>query len=176
VVLGARAAGLIADLIAPRQSPSTAPDGPVPPDVPGAADGSVSADVPAPAVAPEDVSRAPFVPPTPAALADEPPAPVARAEPAHVSEEPELVREDADPGAEEGAGAQLRIAEPWAGYRLMKARDVIDRLASATPAELAAIELYERSHRQRKTVVAAAERALRLAVPPGRQAAQPPSP
>jgi hypothetical protein len=84
----------------------------------------------------------------------------------HVSESPELVEEVAEPGAEDGAGAQVRIAEPWKGYRAMKAADVIDRLASASPAELAAIELYELAGRNRKSVVAAAQRALKQASPP----------
>src|SRR5205814_1916344 len=40
--------------------------------------------------------------------------------PAHVSEEPELVAEFAEPGAEEEAGAEVEIAEPWEGYDRMK--------------------------------------------------------
>ncbi|MGZ4296959.1 MAG: hypothetical protein ACXVE4_07330, partial [Solirubrobacteraceae bacterium] len=44
------------------------------------------------------------------------PVPPITGEPSHVSEEPELVAEFAEPGAEEGVGAQLRIVEPWAGY------------------------------------------------------------
>jgi hypothetical protein len=87
-------------------------------------------------------------------------------EPAHVSEEPELVEEFAEPGAEEGAGAQLRILEPWEGYREMKADDIIQRLASASREELAAVELYELAGRNRKSVVAAAQRALKQASPP----------
>ena len=47
---------------------------------------------------------------------EEPERPVVQ-EPVHVSEEPELVREEAEPGAEDGAGAQLRVAEPWNGLR-----------------------------------------------------------
>src|SRR5437588_4127883 len=44
-------------------------------------------------------------------------------EPTHVSEEPELVEELAEPGAEDGAGAELHIREPWEGYRDMSARE-----------------------------------------------------
>lgn len=40
-------------------------------------------------------------------------------------------------GAEDGAGAQVRIAEPWEGHRLMIAADIIDRLASAPREERA---------------------------------------
>ena len=84
----------------------------------------------------------------------------------HVSEEPELVEEFAEPGAEEGAGAQLRIVEPWEGYDKMKAADIVERTAFATREELAAIELYELAGRNRKSVVAAARRALKRASPP----------
>jgi hypothetical protein len=84
----------------------------------------------------------------------------------HVSEEPELVEEFAEPGAEHGAGAQLRIVEPWEGYDEMKAADVVERVALATREELAAIELYEHAGRNRKSVVAAARRALKRASPP----------
>jgi hypothetical protein len=82
------------------------------------------------------------------------------AEPVHLDVEDELVEEVAEPGAEDGAGAQVTIAEPWNGYRELRAADVIERLASATPEELAAIELYELSSRNRRTVVAAAQREL----------------
>jgi hypothetical protein len=84
----------------------------------------------------------------------------------HVSAEPELVEEVAEPGAEDGAGAQLRIAEPWDGYRTMKAADVIDRLSTVSVEVLAAVELYEVAGRNRKSVVAAAQRALKQASPP----------
>lgn len=108
-------------------------------------------------------TRSPTPRPSPA---PPPPEPAASAEPAHVSEGLEVVSETADSGAQDGAGAQLRIAEPWPGYGTMTARDVIDRLVSASREELAAVELYERSRRGRKTVVAAAERALKRASPP----------
>jgi hypothetical protein len=82
-------------------------------------------------------------------------------EPAHVSEEPELVEEIAEPGAEDGAGASIEIAEPWPGYRGLTAAEVIARIDDATPAELAGIELYESVHRNRQTVLAAAQRSLK---------------
>jgi hypothetical protein len=81
--------------------------------------------------------------------------------PAHVSEEPELVAESADPGAEDGAGAAVTVDEPWEGYTRLTARDVADHLASADPAELAAIQLYENSHKRRATVLTAVARELR---------------
>lgn len=88
---------------------------------------------------------------------------VPAAEPRHVSEEPELVEESAEPGAEDGAGADITVIEPWNGYREMSARDVIDRARQASPAELAAIGLYEARHRARQTVLAAVDRQLKLA-------------
>jgi len=83
-----------------------------------------------------------------------------------VSESLELVAEVAEPGAEDGAGAQVRIAEPWEGYRRMAAADIIGHLASASREELATVELYELAGRRRKSVVAAAQRALKQASPP----------
>ena len=73
------------------------------------------------------------------------PEPEPESEPAHVSEEPELIESIAEPGAEDGAGASVEIAEPWPGYRGLTAADVIARIDDATPAELAGIELYESS-------------------------------
>ena len=89
------------------------------------------------------------------------PAAVLEPEPPHVSEEPELVEEVAEPGAEDGAGASVEIAEPWPGYRGLRADEVIARIDAATPAELAGIELYETAHRNRQTVLDAAQRSLK---------------
>ncbi len=85
------------------------------------------------------------------------------AEPVHVSEEPELVREEAEPGAEDGAGARVTVMEPWNGYARMNAREVIARARQADSAELAAVRLYESRHRSRQTVLAAVDRQLKLA-------------
>lgn len=87
-------------------------------------------------------------------------------EPAHVSAEPELVEAFSEPGAEDGAGAQVRVDEPWAGYRHLKARDVIARLTTASREELAAVELFELAGANRKSVVVAAQRGLKKASPP----------
>jgi hypothetical protein len=100
-------------------------------------------------------SRVPDIAPPPA---PEPPPPE---EPTHVSEEPELVQEVAERGAEDGAGAAVTVDEPWPGYARMTAKQVIERLADATPAELAAVQLYESFNRDRQTVRAAAERNLK---------------
>jgi hypothetical protein len=79
-------------------------------------------------------------------------------EPERERREPE--RERREPGAEDGAGAEVHVAEPWDGYREMAADDVIDRITGASSATLAAVELFELSHRNRKTVITAVRREL----------------
>ena len=72
------------------------------------------------------------------------------------------MEELAEPGAEDGAGAEVRVAEPWPGYEQLNAKDVIARLSDVDEAELAAVELYEKTSRNRETVVSAVDRELRL--------------
>jgi hypothetical protein len=81
--------------------------------------------------------------------------------PPHVSEELQFVEAFAEPGAEEGAGAEVHVREPWNGYARMNANAVTARLTGASREEIAAVILYERVHRHRQTVLAAAERQLR---------------
>jgi hypothetical protein len=72
----------------------------------------------------------------------------------HVDEpEPELVE------SEGGAtpGAELRIAEPWPGYRGQRAADIVARLARADDATKAVVRLYESTNRGRRSVLAATE-------------------
>lgn len=134
-------------------APPVPRDAPTPPPVPR--------DEPAPEPAPPPAQR--HEPTPPPVLREEPaPAPPAD-EPAHVSEEPTLVREDAEPGAEEGAGADVTVLEPWEGYARMTASDVIARTSEASAAELAAVRLYESSHRGRQTVLDAVDRRLKTA-------------
>jgi hypothetical protein len=83
-------------------------------------------------------------------------------EPLHVSEEPVLAAEVAERGAEEGAGAQIRVDEPWPGYRELHADDIVARINTAGAAELAAIQLYESAHKRRETVLSAVGRQLEL--------------
>jgi hypothetical protein len=87
----------------------------------------------------------------------------------HVSEQPVVVSELAEPGAEDGAGADVSVAEPWEGYAGMTAKQVIARLEGATPAELAAVSLYESAHKGRQTVLAAVERELKTTTGRARQ-------
>jgi hypothetical protein len=118
---------------------------------------------PAASAAPEPVAPQPAEPgplTQPGATTRPRPA-VAVQEPAHVSEEPELVEELAEPGAEDGAGAELHIREPWEGYRRLSAPEVTAKLSGASAAVLAAVQLYESSTRARQTVLAAAAHQLR---------------
>jgi hypothetical protein len=94
-------------------------------------------------------------------VTDAPPAVPDDLIPDHVDEEPVLVAEVAEEGAADGAGAELHVESPWEGYDQMTAADVCDRLALATPAEAAAVELYEASGRNRRAVLDAADSALR---------------
>ena len=75
-------------------------------------------------------------------------------------DEPEFVATFADEGAEEGAGAELRVDEPWEGYDGMKATEVVRALADAAPEAVAAVRLYEAAGKKRRSVIEAAERRL----------------
>jgi hypothetical protein len=97
----------------------------------------------------------------PASAADVPPAVPDELIPDHVDEEVVLVAETAEEGAEDGAGAELRIDPPWDGYDKMTAADVRDRLAGASAAQAATVELYEAANKNRRTVLDAASRALK---------------
>jgi WS/DGAT/MGAT family acyltransferase len=82
--------------------------------------------------------------------------------------EAELVESSAEQGAEEPPGPEIAIAEPWEGYRRMAAADIRDRLQSADIATAGMVEIYERAHKRRKSVIEAAERAQRREPPPGK--------
>jgi hypothetical protein len=81
--------------------------------------------------------------------------------PDHVDEEVVLVAEVAEEGAEEGVGPELNVEEPWDSYDEMTAPEIRDRLAAADPVLAAAVNLYETTHKSRRTVIEAAERALK---------------
>lgn len=109
-------------------------------------------------------------PPAPPRTAEPVPTPAAAAEPApvqavadHVDREAVVVAESADPGAADGAGAQIRIAEPWKGYGKLTAKEINDRLATESPASLAVARLYEAAHRNRVTVLKEIDRRLAAA-------------
>jgi hypothetical protein len=113
---------------------------------------------PVPPPPPVPVPPAPPVPPPPPEEAFEEPE-------AHLPDDRELVEEVADPGAEEGAGASLRVAPPFPGYDELRAADVIARLPGVDAAELGATELYERTHRARRTLLEAIAREIRRRPP-----------
>jgi hypothetical protein len=78
----------------------------------------------------------------------------------------EVVAEFAESGAEDGAGAQIVFDEPWKGYDAANVEAVTHEIAGADAAELAVIELYEQTHKGRKTVLEAAARRLKELSPP----------
>jgi hypothetical protein len=84
----------------------------------------------------------------------------------HVSEEPELVAESADLGATETPGPEVRVDEPWSGYGRAKAADIVAALPGISREELTVAQLYEASHRGRKTVLQAIERQLKVGAGP----------
>jgi hypothetical protein len=112
---------------------------------------------PAPKTTPAEAPAEPAVPiPAPAPVAE----PTVADEPAHVSEEPELVVEAAETGAEDGAGAEVAVEEPWPGYDEMTAPDIEDRLVTEGAETAAAVSLYEASRKGRAAVLEAASRAM----------------
>lgn len=131
----------------PDPTPAPAPPGPAPAPPPPP---------PAPTPPPPGPEPAPGPPPAPPGPPDPPPPP-------HISTESDLVESVAEAGAEDGAGAQIHTDAPWDGYDALRAADVVDRIAGAQVAELAAVQLYERAGRRRQTVLDAVERELRRA-------------
>ena len=71
----------------------------------------------------------------------------------HVDAEVEVVAESHDPGATDSPGAQLHVDEPWDGYRRMKVAEIVAQLEGQSPEVLAAVELYETTHRKRRGVL-----------------------
>jgi hypothetical protein len=116
-------------------------------------------DEPASAAATAPSTVAPATEP-PAVSEPATPEPPAADEPVHIGEEPELVAESAETGAEEGAGAQVDVDEPWPGYGEMNAADIEDRLLTEGPEAAAAVSLYEASHKGRASILEAASRTM----------------
>jgi hypothetical protein len=87
-------------------------------------------------------------PPRAVETVPEPPAPV------HVSSEPEPV---ASFGPADEPGARLQVDAPWEGYDRQPAAEVVRRVRMGDDATRAVVLLYERSHKARKSVIAAAE-------------------
>jgi hypothetical protein len=119
-----------------------------------------TAPVAEPTAEPISPSPEPVAEPTVPAAGPTPPAPASADEPAHVSEEPELVAEAAETGAEDGAGAEVAVDEPWPGYDEMSAPDIEDRLVTEGAETAAAVSLYETSRKGRASVLEAASRKM----------------
>jgi hypothetical protein len=111
--------------------------------------------------APEaSTATAPATGPTAPVVTEPAPEADVAAEPPHVSEEPELVAEAAEAGAEEGAGAEVAVDEPWPGYDQMNAADIEDRLVTEGAETAAAVSLYEASRKGRASILEAASRTM----------------
>jgi len=74
----------------------------------------------------------------------------------HVSSEPEPVGSF---GPADTPGATLEVEPPWPNYDSHSAAEVIRRVRAGDEATRAVVLLYERTHKRRKTVIAAAETA-----------------
>ncbi|HYP48073.1 MAG TPA: hypothetical protein VEQ61_05500, partial [Thermoleophilaceae bacterium] len=78
--------------------------------------------------------------------------------------EPARALSSVPPGAEEGAGPEIHVAEPWKGYDRMNVKEIRSRLGRASAAELAAVQLHEAAGKNRRSVLAAVK--ARLSAPP----------
>ena len=80
-----------------------------------------------------------------------------RAEPTRgeVASMREAARE-AETGGADSVGAQVHVAEPWAGYDEMALDEVLARMQGATEVELAVVRAYEREHEARQAILLAA--------------------
>src|SRR5512132_468391 len=135
--------------------------------LPGEEDGD-----PAPSAAPVD--QVPRRRPAPRRKPEAPPKPVDEVapvedapEPPHVDEGATVVAEFAESGAEEGAGAEVELHEPWDGYDGMTSDQILPHLLDATSESVAAVILYERFTRGRTSVIQEAERQLGRRTAPG---------
>lgn len=96
-----------------------------------------------------------------------PPPPPLPDEAKTLDDQPVLVAEFGGEGAEDNAGAQVSVGEPWEGYDRMNVQAVKDRLTEADREALGAVVLYEAFGKKRSSVTQAAERRLTQLSPPG---------
>jgi hypothetical protein len=106
------------------------------------------------------VRRPDPIPPPPAPRSS-PPVPPVPDTVKTIDDAPEFVAEFADSGVEDGVGAEVHVGEPWPDYNRLNAAEVRARLATSDSELCAAALLFEPLHRNRRTVVEAAERRLR---------------
>jgi hypothetical protein len=151
---------------APRRpvatTPATPPPATRPPVATTPATPPPAAAPPVPPPSPPAAAAPPISPPaaTPPAPPRAAPPPPAEPEPEHVDTDAVVVAESADAGAADGAGPEIHVAEPWEGYSDLNVKDITKQLATASPATLAVVRLYESGHRNRRTVLQAVERRL----------------
>jgi hypothetical protein len=170
--------GAVGQVVGHREGPGAPPPSPVgsraapspPPPAPSPAAPSPSAPVtplqeggrrvPAPPAAPGPAAR-----PARARVEEPPPPPPAPPTP------PEAVPPEPTPGeaarerasrreaetTSDSPGPQIRIDEPWAGYRKQPAGEIVQRLNGSDEATKAVVRLYESGHRKRKSILAATE-------------------
>jgi len=81
-----------------------------------------------------------------------------------IDDEPILTAEFADEGAEDGAGPEIRVSEPWDGYDRATAAQLVRALPTETDEALASVRLYENQGKRRRTVLDEADRELRRRV------------
>ena len=144
-----------------RPAPAPARPAPARPAAPTPSNGASAAPAPASPPAPlngEVVSPIEAYPDTPLTREE--------ADAKTIDDTDEVVAEFAEAGAEDGAGAQIAFDEPWEGYDSANVEAVTAHLASADAAELAVVELYEQTHKARKTVLDAAAKRLKELSPP----------
>ncbi|HEX2160535.1 MAG TPA: hypothetical protein VHF88_01795 [Thermoleophilaceae bacterium] len=113
-----------------------------------------------PAPAPEAVTPPPPVEPV-AASGPAVPAVPPTAGAKQVDDDPVPVAEFAEPGAADGAGAEVSIDPPWDGYDGLTAAQIKQRLKDADSEVVATVALYEGLGRKRRSVLDAADRRLR---------------
>jgi len=110
-----------------------------------------------PAEAAEPPAPAPAPPPAARKRPPQRRATPRRAEPTRgeVAAMREAARE-AETGGADSVGAQVHVAEPWAGYDTMRLDEVLARLEHATEVELAIVRAYEHEHEARQAILLAA--------------------
>jgi hypothetical protein len=78
--------------------------------------------------------------------------PISEARNGHVDTEPEIVESF---GPADDVGGTITVEEPWDGYATQPVSAIITRLRDADAATKAVVALYERGHKNRKTVLKA---------------------
>jgi hypothetical protein len=158
--------GVLEAVAAALEDATPAPPPAAAPPRPAAAPPRPAAPPPAPPLLADDAPVTPLrprpaPPPPPPPPADEPPPAAAEAfgPPEPTRGEAARAREalrEAEATAD-SPGPEIRIDEPWPGYRKLRAPDIVDRLAAADEATKAMVRLFESGHRKRRAVLAATE-------------------